>query len=139
MDSLVHRIQISLQSLKRNIESDRLNTESVITRPQMFLLYAIRIHGKCKLTQLAERVEVKPSAITVMIDRLEKAGFVKRMHDTVDRRSILVEVTPLGNDMLEKEIQTGNKILTNYLTRLDKEEILLLAELLEKMVGPEQS
>jgi len=139
MDSLVHRIQISLQSLKRNMESDSLNTESGITRPQMFLLYAIRNHGKCKLTQLAEKVEVKPSAITVMIDRLEKSGFVKRMHDTADRRSILVEVTPSGNDILEKAIQARNKVLTNYLTRLDREEILLLANLLEKIVGPEQS
>ena len=77
MDSLVNRFQIAIQLLKRNMESDVQNKESPITKPQTFLLYALNKFGKCKLSQLAEMMEVKPSAITVMIDRLEKAGYVK--------------------------------------------------------------
>ena len=111
MDVWVHRIQIAFQQLKQNMESDSLNrVGSVVTRPQMFMLYAIRKHGKCKLTQLAEQMEVKPSAITVMIDRLEHAEFVKRTHGTVDRRSVLVELTPLGKETLEKAIQELSEV-----------------------------
>jgi len=136
MDSLVNRIQLAIQLLKRNIESESQNKESPITKPQMFLLYALNKYGKCKLSQVAEMMEVKPSAITVMIDRLEKAEYVKRSNDPDDRRSILVEVTPLGKDVLEMAIQERNKILQNYLTRLEPDEILLFTELLEKIVSP---
>lgn len=90
------------------------------------------------LTQLAEKMEVKPSAITVMIDRLEKAGYVKRTHGTVDRRSVLVEVTSLGNETLEKAILERNEILKTYLLRLKPEEILTFTELLEKVAGLEK-
>ena len=137
MDSLVNRFQIAIQLLKRNMESDVQNkVESPITRPQTFMLYALNKFGQCKLSQLAEMMEVKPSAITVMIDRLERAGYVKRTHDTVDRRSVLVEMTPLGKEVLEKAIQERNKILETYLSRLEQEEIRLVTELLEKMVAP---
>lgn len=139
MDSLVNRFQIAIQLLKRNIESDVQNkVESPITRPQTFMLYALNKFGQCKLSQLAEMMEVKPSAITVMIDRLEGAGYVKRTHGTVDRRSVLVEMTPLGKEVLEKAIQERNRILETYLSRLEQEEIRLVTELLEKMVAPEK-
>ena len=139
MDALVHRIQLALQQFKRNMESESLNKgECDITKPQMFLLYAINNHGVCKLALLAEEMEVKPSAITVMIDRLERSGYVKRTHDTVDRRSVLVEVTPLGKDMLEKSIQERNDILKHYLVRLEPKEVLMFTELLEKIVNSDK-
>lgn len=135
MDPLVNRIQIALQLLKRNMEADVQNTfKSSITRPQMFMLYALNKYGQCKISQLAELMEVKPSAITVMIDRLESAGYATRTHGTVDRRSVLVEMTPLGKEELEKAIQVRNEILKTYLSRLEQEEISLLTELLEKVV-----
>lgn len=132
MDSFVQRIQLALQQLKRNLESDSLNSLE-ITRPQMFMLYTIRQSGACKLTQLAEKLEVKPSAITVMIDRLEKSGYVRRTHDRADRRSILVEITPAGIESLERAVKVRNQILSNYLSRLNPAEIATLAELLEKV------
>ncbi|KAB2336129.1 MarR family transcriptional regulator [Cytobacillus depressus] len=139
MDLLVNRIQIALELLKRNLDSDFQNTiETPITKPQMFLMYGIYKRGKCKLSALAEIMEVKPSAITVMIDRLEREGYVKRSHDIVDRRAVFVELTPLGKEVLEKVLHARNKILKSYLARLEQEEIHLFTELLEKMVIPER-
>ncbi|MBS4201322.1 MarR family transcriptional regulator [Bacillus sp. FJAT-49732] len=140
MDLLINRIQIALQLLKRNVDSDFQNTyESKITKPQMFLMYAIYKMGKCKLSRLAEMMEVKPSAITVMIDRLEKDNYVKRSNDTIDRRAVMVELTPLGKEVLENTFKQRNEILKSYLTRLEQEEVLLFTELLEKIVAPERS
>jgi DNA-binding MarR family transcriptional regulator len=136
MDSLLHRFQVALESLKRGVNSDLLQKmDSQVTGPQIYMLYYINQQETCKLTQLAEKMEVKPSAITVMIDRLEKHGFVKRTHDTVDRRSVLVQVTPAGKEVLEKAMRQRNEILGTYLSRLEPTERLLIAELLEKMVS----
>lgn len=138
MDSLVHRMQIAMQLLRRNIESDLQKTvESPITKPQMFMLYTINKFEKCKLSYLAELLDVKPSAITVMIDRLEKAGYIKRFQDADDRRLVLVEMTPSGKEVLEKAIQDRNNILKMYLSKLEPKEVVLITELLEKVAGLE--
>ncbi|QJD84904.1 MarR family winged helix-turn-helix transcriptional regulator [Cohnella herbarum] len=138
MDTITQRFHQALQAFKRSSESDILNKmQAQITPPQIFMLYYINKLGGCKLTQLAEKMEVKPSAVTVMIDRLEKSGYVTRSHDTVDRRAILVEATPAGKEVLEKAIQERNEIIGHYLSRLEQEEARILTELLEKMMGIE--
>lgn len=135
MEPIVQRIQIALYVLKRNINADFLKrTDALITGPQLFMLHLIHQEGKCKLAHLADRMEVKPSAITVMIDRLEKAGYVERTHDEQDRRSILVQITPRGRDVLQKAGQERDKVLKSYLDKLTEDEIHTLAELLEKMI-----
>jgi DNA-binding MarR family transcriptional regulator len=42
-------------------------------------------------------------AITGMIDRLEKAGYVRRVNDLKDRRKTIVE--PIRNKKLERKIE----------------------------------
>ena len=50
--------------------------------------------GPMTAGRLAERARLSPGAMTALLDRLEKRGFARRTRDTVDRRRVLVEVTP---------------------------------------------
>lgn len=47
-------------------------------------------HGPVTAGQLAEITGVTTGAVTGMIDRLEKAGYVERVRDAQDRRKVLV-------------------------------------------------
>ena len=134
MDSHVQRFQTAIQALKRMEFEVLQKMEAQITGPQIFMLFWIRKNGKCKLSQLAELMEVKPSAVTVMIDRLEKSGYVQRTHDTVDRRSILVEVTPSGQEVLDQALRERNEVTRQYLSRLEPDEVRMVIVLLEKMM-----
>jgi DNA-binding MarR family transcriptional regulator len=135
VDSYVHRFYAAHQELRRDVETKILQKlDSTITGPQIYMLHYISQRGKCKLTELADKLEVKPSAVTVMIDRLEKAGFVTRIHDTVDRRAILVEVTASGKEVLNRAVGQRNEIISSYLSNLEPEEVELVTELLEKMI-----
>ena len=49
--------------------------------------------------ELARESGLSTGAVTAVIDRLEKAGWVRRLPDPSDRRRVLVEVTP---EMQEK-------------------------------------
>lgn len=49
--------------------------------------------GSCTPGRLAELTGLSTGAITGVIDRLERAGFVAREHDAQDRRRILLRVT----------------------------------------------
>jgi len=50
------------------------------------------------LSELAERLSCVRSNITQLVDRLEGDGFVRRVADPDDRRSVRAELTPLGKE-----------------------------------------
>jgi DNA-binding MarR family transcriptional regulator len=49
---------------------------------------------------LAEELGLTTGAITTLLDRLEQAGYVRRVRDTADRRRVLAELTPLARDRI---------------------------------------
>ena len=49
--------------------------------------------GPMGTTQLAERLGIRLASTTVLVDRLERAGHVERVRDTVDRRRVVVTET----------------------------------------------
>ncbi|GAA3455685.1 MarR family winged helix-turn-helix transcriptional regulator [Dactylosporangium matsuzakiense] len=54
-------------------------------------LTALLEQGSSTAGDLAQRTGLTSGAVTRMIDRLERAGWVRRIHDTVDRRRVIVE------------------------------------------------
>lgn len=136
MDQQLLNLHFAIDQLKRNIDSDiEKFSKTAITKQQLYVLFLINKKGKCKLSFLAEMLDVKPSAITVMIDRLEKNAIVKRTHDTADRRAIFVEMTETGKTQLSTAIQERKKILKSYLSKLTDEEVLQLTKIIEKMAS----
>ncbi|RJE90247.1 MarR family transcriptional regulator [Paenibacillus sp. 1011MAR3C5] len=135
MPTLVSRFQRSVTQLNRLFASeivDRLDSQ--VTGTQMYMLHYIRQSGRCRLTELAEKLDVKPSAVTVMIDRLVKSDYVVRTHDTDDRRVILVELTPTGIAILEKAQAMREEIVGAYIEKLNPADVQTTTEVLEKMV-----
>lgn len=57
--------------------------------------------GSITAGDLAERTGLTTGAVTGVIDRLEKAGFVRRVKDPADRRRVVIEPFP---ERMEKEI-----------------------------------
>ena len=138
MESDVRRIAASLVRLQKQLNTALAqHPEMPVTLPQLMLLNLTSIHGPCRLTALAEKIEVKPSAVTVMVDRLEKRGLVRRVQDPDDRRAVRVEITEEGRDVLDKARELRNEVLGGFMNRLDPEEARLLADSLERLTGAE--
>ena len=55
---------------------------------------AMRAEGPVTAGRIAELSGLSTGAVTGVIDRLERAGYVRRVRDPHDRRKVLVEVTP---------------------------------------------
>jgi DNA-binding MarR family transcriptional regulator len=64
-------------------------------------LDVLQEHEPMAAGALAEELGLTTGAITTLLDRLEKAGYVTRTRDTVDRRRVLVELTPLARRRIE--------------------------------------
>src|SRR5437867_6430825 len=59
--------------------------------------------GAMPAGRLGELTGLTTGAVTGIIDRLEEAGYVKRINDPKDRRRTIIE--PTGNKKLEKKIE----------------------------------
>jgi DNA-binding MarR family transcriptional regulator len=57
-------------------------------------LNLLRLSGPAAPSELAAATGLTTGAITRMIDRLLTAGYVRREHDPVDRRRVIVSVVP---------------------------------------------
>jgi DNA-binding MarR family transcriptional regulator len=60
---------------------------------------------------LAQASRLTTGAITAVIDRLERAGYARRVHDPSDRRRVLVEAT-------SKAFATANELMVEPMRRL---------------------
>lgn len=73
-----------------------------IEASELSTLEHLQAAGPMTLGQLGERLSMSPGAITALVDRLEKKGYVERLPNPKDRRSALVRETEAGlKDSLE--------------------------------------
>lgn len=59
---------------------------------------ASRAEGPLTAGRIAQLTGLSTGAVTGVIDRLERAGFVRRVRDTQDRRKVLVEILPMDEE-----------------------------------------
>jgi DNA-binding MarR family transcriptional regulator len=65
-----------------------------LNRTDMRCLDVIHAEGPVTAGRLAAATGLSTGAITTVIDRLERAGYARRVRDEADRRRVLVEVAP---------------------------------------------
>src|SRR4028118_1658889 len=67
-----------------------------IEASELSTLEHLQAAGPMTLGRLGERLSMSPGAITALVDRLEKKGYVERIPNPKDRRSALVRETEAG-------------------------------------------
>ena len=75
------------------------------------------------LTELASCQQCVRSNITQLVDRLEADGFVKRVDDSSDRRSIRAALTPLGREKQaagERQLAMFMRVVSSALSADDR-------------------
>jgi DNA-binding MarR family transcriptional regulator len=78
---------------------------------------------------MGERLQVHPTSVTSIVDRLEKAGLVVRKPHPEDGRAVLAEITAAGTALVEE----ATRVLLDAdfgLGALDDAALRALSELL---------
>ncbi len=73
-----------------------------ITLPQFLILGFLHNNGDSKMCGIAKFMSVTTAAMTGMVDRLERLGYVKREPEPEDRRIINVGLTSKGQELVNK-------------------------------------
>ena len=91
--------------------------------------------GAMTAGRLGELTGLTSGAVTRMIDRLERARYVRRRSDPADRRKVLVELVPGRIAEFERFYGPMAKGASEFLERYSDKELALIAELLEHMLA----
>lgn len=98
-------------------------------RYEALVLLTFSRAGALPLGKMGDRLQVHPTSVTSIVDRLEAAGQVVRRPHPTDGRTILAELTPSGREIVE--VATRDLVAADFgLGVLGAAELAALSDLL---------
>lgn len=123
LDTILHSSEIIEDELKRD------SALKTLTQRQLFCLELIKKMQNPSLSELAEQMRIAKASISVMIDRMEKNDFIKKIVSDSDRRSAHIHLTNKGEKAAELHTEVHREIarlLTSDMTDSEKEILIVL-------------
>jgi DNA-binding MarR family transcriptional regulator len=99
-----------------------------LNRTDMRCLDVIDREGPVPAGRLALATGLTTGAITTAVDRLERAGYARRVRDQADRRRVLVEPTPRARQQVSRFYEPHLALSERLYRRYTREQMELLLE-----------
>ena len=102
----------------------RMLAQTKLTQPQYaVLLELVQSFPKpMTMTAISCKLYITKPAVTNLVDRLEKNGFLKRLNHPDDRRVSLLQIQPRGKKMVEKIRERLVGVMVGAVKQLSSEE-----------------
>jgi DNA-binding MarR family transcriptional regulator len=134
-EGIVERIQNLYKDFDRSMEETLAKYE--LDRRAFHLIGRLRSYGppyRRSPGQLAGDMRLSSGAMTNRLDRLEKAGLIRRLPDPNDRRGQMIEPTEKGNAAWERTVGTQAEREQRIASVLSATEREQLHRLLRKLM-----
>ena len=129
-DRLIFLLSTAQQAVMRRANKI-LAAEGVrITVAQSGILFLLKQQDRRMISELGRILGIENSAMTGLVDRLEKSGFVTRVMDPADRRALLIYATPAGLQEVEKAKPIIRRVNEAIKTGFSEHEIDVLKRVL---------
>lgn len=131
-DSMFNILIANLRNyIKRSLESQLKDYD--ITPVQSLII--LRLCEKNNLTQreIAEDTFLKQSSLTLIIDKMEKKGFIERKAKKEDRRAYLISITKKGRELKDPINAALKELDEKSFYEVTLEEKNLLINILRKI------
>jgi len=105
-----------------------------ISYPQFLVLYVLNRSGKAATaTDLAKQLGRNPNALSMILDRMEKNGLVRKVRNLPDRRLVRVAMTKEGREMLTTTFEATQNMIEKMFAAFSDEELETLSNLITKL------
>lgn len=101
---------------------------------QWRILSILAANGAMTQKDLLDVVQIRAASLSELLSKLEAKGFVTRIKDEDDKRSISIEVTELGKKAINENESYQQETVSELFSLLTVSEQEQLVELLEKLV-----
>lgn len=135
VEAIVDRIAGINKRIKRGMEATL--AEYGLTHPDWQVLTTLRLwrrNHRSSPGELAADLELSSGAMTSRLDRLEEAGYVRRLRDPDDRRGVVVELTEQGVRAWDEAASVQGRKEAFFASALSIDEQQQLNTLLRKLV-----
>ncbi|MCX4164426.1 MULTISPECIES: MarR family winged helix-turn-helix transcriptional regulator [Paraburkholderia] len=123
-----------VRSTMANLVTQRTMAELGITSQQGSILFMVA-SGKCVVAaELAREYGIDASAVTRLIDRLEKRGLLTRVRSSEDRRVVRLALTQEGQDIAVRMPAMFQGVLDHLLGGFTPEEVGFLKSMLRRVL-----
>jgi DNA-binding MarR family transcriptional regulator len=130
--SAVTNIMRVQQILQASVD-DRLKPHGLtFARYEALVLLSFSKRGSLPMRMMGERLQLHPTSITNIVDRLEADGLAHRLPHPSDRRTTLVELTDAGRERLTSATEAVTTADFGFVG-LDEPELEQLSVLLTKV------
>jgi DNA-binding MarR family transcriptional regulator len=112
-----------------------------ITMSQVLILDFLFRQGEFKMTDLARIMEVTTAAMTGLIERLVKCGYVMRQYQPQDRRIIQVKLTARGFELIKRVTEQKRRMVMNIfgqISQAEREEYLKILTHIQEVLKREK-
>ena len=132
-DRLIFLLGQARHRLITILDKSLLNKAGVTTAQSGALLYLMKNDG-CLLSQLSQGLMLDNSAITGMVDRLEKKNFIQRRSCASDRRAAKIYLTDAGREAATRVLPVVKKYNKAIKEGFSSEEIDGFRRILQSVV-----
>lgn len=102
--------------------ADERLADTGLTFIQTMVLHQLVARGASQPRDVWQKMAVRSQAITGVLDRLERAGYVERVRDLHDRRAVRLVVTEKGRAAYEQAFPELVEVCAYYLGATQHEE-----------------
>jgi len=110
---------------------DSIYSKYGITTEQWRVLACLKSRGALRPTDLASILERSVNSVSMLVDRMVKAGLVRRIRDRKDRRTVFVSMTDKGKEAVQPTVIAGWEFMHRLLSPLSYDDQRALASMLE--------
>jgi len=133
-------IEQTMSAIRSLIREMRMNTRAIESKAgmslaQLFVLHCLADKSADSLNELADRTATHQSSVSVVVTRLLQKGYVSRTPSAVDRRRVLLEITPLGREILSSAPTTIQMRLISSLRAMSPDDAATLAALVRRWIA----
>jgi DNA-binding MarR family transcriptional regulator len=97
------------------------------------VMFTLKKEGRAPMARLSAELMITPAGATMVADRLEARGLIRRVRSVEDRRVVNVELTRRGEGKLEKAIKVYNDIIQKVFSVLSHDEVESLISITDKI------
>lgn len=105
-----------------------------VTRSQCVAMYYINLAKAIGQKELAEKMNIRESTMTGLLDRMQRDGLIDRKLDDEDMRKKTISLSKKGYEKLDELIVVADDFISNAVKDLKEEDIDVFKKVLKSMV-----
>jgi DNA-binding MarR family transcriptional regulator len=134
LDESVGYLLGRVRSTMWNMVTQQTMADLGITATQACIIFMLVSGRSLIAADLAREYGIDASAVTRLVDRLEKRGLLLRVRSNADRRMVKLALTAQGVEVAERVPEIFTRVLDVLLARFTSEEIGFLKSMLRRIM-----